>query len=134
MMPDEDRKTVLLVEDSDDTRRIYSAFLQHHGYRVLEAANGREGIQLARAERPDIIVMNLSMPVIDGISATTLLREDATMATTPIIVCTAYVQEDGSELAYAAGCDAYLEKPVEPSRLQGEIERLVRKSVIAGLD
>jgi CheY-like chemotaxis protein len=128
------QKTVLFVEDNDDTRRIYSTFFRHHGYHVLEAANGQEGVQLARESRPDVVVMNLSMPVIDGISATSLIKEHEVTAGIPIVVCTAFVREDGSDLAFAAGCDAYLEKPAEPSRVLEEVERLVAKKIPAILE
>ena len=116
-----------MVEDSDQTRDIYATFLEHHGWDVLTASDGRAGIRLARTERPDIVVMNLSMPVIDGVAATELLREHESTAGIPIIVCTAYVREDGAHRALQAGCDSYLEKPVPPSRLLEEIERFVMR-------
>jgi two-component system, cell cycle response regulator DivK len=118
-------KTVLLVEDSEDTRDIYGTMLQHHGYRVLEAASGEDGIRMAKSELPDIIVMNLSLPEVDGISAAHTLKRDAQTGRIPIIACTGFVVEDGGDQAEDAGCDSYLEKPCEPTRILEEVQRFI---------
>lgn len=118
-------KTVLLVEDSEDTREIYTVILEHHGYRVLGEANGADGITTARAARPDVIVMNVSLPGIDGLAAAQILKHDPATSDIPIIACTAFIHEDGAGPAEAAGCESYLEKPCDPSRLLAEVERLM---------
>lgn len=125
-------KTVLIVDDDYDTRTIWLTMLQYRGYTTLEAADGPEGIQLARERHPDVIVMNLSMPKLDGIGATTILREDPVTAHIPIIACTGFVREDGLDDAAEAGCNAYLEKPCEPSRVVEEVERFIGPPVAAG--
>ena len=117
-------KTVLLVEDDPDTRLIYGTMLRAAGYDVVEAKDGREGVGLAAAHRPDAIIMNLVLPGVDGISATEMIRKDATMAHVPIIVCTAFLQAEGEALAEEAGGSVYLEKPCSPSRLVEEVRRL----------
>jgi two-component system, cell cycle response regulator DivK len=118
-------KTVLLVDDDDDTRSIYHAVLRHHGYEVLLAPDGPEGIRLARTRSPLVIVMNLSMPKLDGISAISILRDDPRTGGIPIIACTGFVREDGEELAEDAGCDSYLEKPCQPTRLLAEVQKFI---------
>ena len=118
-------KTVLLVEDDPDTRLIYSTMLEQAGYRVIQGRDGTEGVELAREHVPDLIVMNLVMPRIDGLSATELIRANPATATTPIIACTAFLHEDGADMAQDAGCDGYLEKPCEPTRLVCEVKRFL---------
>jgi two-component system, cell cycle response regulator DivK len=123
---------VLVVDDDFDTRTIWLAALEHHGYVVLEAHDGPEGISLAQQQVPDVIVMNLSMPKLDGLTATALLRQDPRTAAIPIIACTGFVREDGEDRAEDAGCDAYLEKQCEPSRVLEEVERFIGPPVHAG--
>jgi two-component system, cell cycle response regulator DivK len=125
-------KTVLVVEDDPDTRNIWSTILQHHGYRVYDAPDGTQGILSAREHKPDLIIMNLSMPRLDGISTTVLLRNDPRTRDIPIIACTGFVRDDGGDHAEDAGCNAYIEKPCEPSRLVAEIERFIGPPVAAG--
>jgi two-component system, cell cycle response regulator DivK len=119
------QKTVLLVEDDPDTRLIYRTILAATGFHVVEAADGREGVERAREVQPDLIVMNLVLPHIDGLSATELIRTNPATASTPIIACTAFVQEDGAGMAFDAGCNVYLEKPCEPTRLVAAVRQLL---------
>jgi two-component system, cell cycle response regulator DivK len=118
-------KKVLVVDDDLDTRIIWLTALEHHGYHVIGANDGPEGIASAQEHAPDVIVMNLSMPKLDGLSATAVLRQDPRTATIPIIACTGFVRQDGGDRAEDAGCDAYLEKPCEPSRVVREVERFI---------
>jgi two-component system, cell cycle response regulator DivK len=118
-------KRVLIVDDDLDTRVIWQTALEHHGYSCTNAQDGPDGIRTARSEVPDLIVMNLSMPKLDGISATVLLRNDPLTAKIPIIACTGYAREDGEDEAEDAGVDAYLEKPCDPSRMVEEVERII---------
>ncbi len=119
------QRTVLLVEDDPDTRLIYSTMLRASGFNVIEARDGTEGIEFARAHVPDLIVMNLVMPQIDGLSATEVIRTNPALASVPIIACTAFLHEDGAEMAQIAGCDGYLEKPCEPTRLVATVQRFL---------
>jgi two-component system, cell cycle response regulator DivK len=125
-------KKVLLVENDGDTREIYATALQHNGYIVLLAKDGGEGVRIAQEHGPDLIVMNLAMPRVDGLSATSLLRDDPRTATIPIVACTGFSYNDGAERAEDAGANAYLEKPVEPSRMVQEVERIIGPAVPAG--
>lgn len=118
-------KVVLLVEDNEDNRTVYRTILEHFGYRVIEARNGEEGIQLARSERPDLILMDISIPVIDGWEATRILKSDPETATIPIVALTAHALASDRLKAQEVGCDGYLAKPCEPRRVVAEVERLI---------
>ena len=124
-------KKILVVENDEDTRSIYTTALEHHGYDVLQAEHGAEGIELAREHHPDLILMNLSMPEIDGISATSILRGEPGTADIPIIACTGFISADGQDKAVDAGVDAYLEKPCMPSRILEEVEKFIGPPLLA---
>jgi len=118
-------KTVLIVEDNEDNRLIYSQYLAHGGFRVLEAANGAEGIDVARRERPDIVLMDISMPVMDGLTATRALKADADLRSIPVIALTAHAMASDEAMAREAGCDGYISKPVMPREVRAEVERWI---------
>ena len=118
-------KTVLLVEDNEDNRIIYSTILQHFGYRVMEALNGEEGIAKARAEKPDLILMDISIPVIDGWEATQVLKRDPETRSIPIVALTAHALVSDREKAMEVGCDSYLAKPCEPKAVVSEVARFI---------
>lgn len=112
------RKTVLLVDDDRDNRTIYTVLLEHVGYTVLQATNGADGVRLARENLPDIILMDLSMPVLDGWGAIRQLREDQRTAQIPVCALSAHVLLEGDyDRARAAGFDCYLTKPIEPRQV-----------------
>ncbi len=121
----ENRKTVLLVEDNEDNLVVYRTILEHVGYRVVEARDGEEGVARARQERPDLILMDISIPKIDGWEATQRLKAGADTDSIPIIALTAHALEEDRQKALQAGCDGYLAKPVEPRRVVQEVERFV---------
>jgi len=114
--------TVLLAEDSEDTRHVLSMELRHYGCRVLTASDGREAVETALAEHPDLILMDLNLPRLDGLAATERIREHCELDATPIIAVTAYDTYGIREAALEAGCQAYLLKPLE----SGALERAVR--------
>jgi CheY-like chemotaxis protein len=120
-------KKVLLVEDNEDNRIVYSTILQHFGYIVMEALNGEEGIAKARAERPDLILMDISIPVIDGWEATQVLKRDPETRGIPIIALTAHALASDREKAMEVGCDSYLAKPCEPKAVVSEVEKFIGK-------
>jgi CheY-like chemotaxis protein len=120
-------KTVLLVEDNEDNRIVYSTILQHFGYVVMEALNGEEGIAKARNERPDLILMDISIPVIDGWEATQVLKRDPETRGIPIIALTAHALASDREKAMEVGCDSYLAKPCEPKAVVSEVEKFIGK-------
>lgn len=115
-------KTVLIVEDNYDNRTIYEVILERAGYRVLQAHNGAEGVRLARRSRPDLIIMDLSMPVLDGWGAVAELKADPRTADIPVLALSAHVVVNGDyRRSQEAGFAAYLTKPVEPKHVLEEV-------------
>ena len=116
---------VLLVEDNEMNRDMLSRRLIRRGFQVVFAMDGQQGIDLARSERPDIILMDMSLPIIDGWEATRRLKADDSTRGVPVIGLTAHAMSGDREKAIEAGCDDYDTKPVELDRLIGKIERLL---------
>jgi two-component system, cell cycle response regulator DivK len=116
---------VLLVEDNEMNRDMLSRRLIRRGFQVVFAMDGQQGIDLARSERPDIILMDMSLPVIDGWEATRCLKADDATRSVPVIGLTAHAMSGDREKAIEAGCDDYDTKPVELDRLIGKIEHLL---------
>ena len=117
--------TVLLVEDTEDNRFMMRRLLEMSGYRVVEAMNGEEAVKLARAETPQLILMDLSLPVIDGLAATRLIRKVPALAATPIIAVSAHDTSDFQAEAVEAGCNSYVTKPIDFNKLEKLIEQLL---------
>jgi CheY-like chemotaxis protein len=124
-------QTLLLVEDNEDNRIIYSTVLRHLGYEVVEALDGVEAVALARSRLPDLILMDISIPEMDGWEATRVLRADATTTHIPIIALTAHALPDDRERAQAVGFTAYLAKPIEPRAVVAEVQRWIGKGKAA---
>jgi CheY-like chemotaxis protein len=120
--------TILLVEDNVHSQTIYRLILEHHGFQVLLAENGEEGIRMARDVHPDLILMDISIPVIDGWEATRILKADERVREIPIVALTAHALDSDRATAAQAGCDGYLAKPVEPRRVVQEVERLIGRA------
>jgi len=118
-------KTVLLVEDNEDNRTVYRTILEHFGYKVTEARNGEDGVKMAREEHPDLILMDISIPLIDGWEATRILKKDPATSSIPIIALTAHALATDRAKAQEVGCDGYLAKPCEPRRVVAEVERFI---------
>lgn len=116
---------VLLVEDNEMNRDMLSRRLTRRGFEVIFAVNGQQGVELARSERPDIILMDMSLPVLDGWEATRLVKADNVTRSVPVIGLTAHAMSGDRERAIEAGCDDYDTKPVELDRLIGKIQRLL---------
>lgn len=117
--------TVLFVEDQLELRAIHAAYLGSHGYRVITAADGETGIALAHAERPDIIVVDHSLPKCSGVDVATAVHRNPDTATIPIVMMTAVPYGAIGKKAMAAGCVGFLSKPCQPSRLLSELKRFV---------
>lgn len=116
-------KTILIVEDNYDNRAIYTVALEIAGFEVIEAHNGEEGVQLARERSPDLIIMDLSMPVLDGWGAVKKLKSDPGTAHIPVLALSAHVVLNGDyRRSKEAGFAAYLTKPVEPKQVVREVE------------
>ncbi len=116
---------ILLVEDNEMNRDMLSRRLMRRGFEVVFAVDGQQGIDLARSEKPDIILMDMSLPVVDGWEATRRVKSDDATRNVPVIGLTAHAMSGDREKAIEAGCDDYDTKPVELDRLIGKIERLL---------
>jgi two-component system, cell cycle response regulator DivK len=119
------RKVVLLVEDHEDSRYICSAILQHHGYRIMEAMDGATGVQLAQQYLPDLILLDVTLPVLDGWTAAQRLRESLDTSRIPIVALTAHAQRADQERGEQLGFAAYLVKPCSPTRVLAEVRRII---------
>jgi two-component system, cell cycle response regulator DivK len=119
------RPRVLLVEDDPTQRDMYATYLLAKGLRVITAVDGSAAISLAFEFLPDIIVMDLALPHVDGWQATRRLKQDACTAGIPIVACTAHILRGSVEKAIDAGCDAYITKPCLPNDLLVEIRRML---------
>lgn len=118
---------VLIVDDFEDNRAMYSEFLRYSGFEVIEASNGLEAIQMATSAVPDVIVMDLSLPVLDGWEATRRLKADDRTRHVPVIALTGHALEGHSQGAREAGCDGFLAKPCLPETLLETIETMLSR-------
>ena len=116
-------RSIMVVEDYDDTRVMLKRVLEGKGYRVLEAVNGQQAVEMAERERPDLILMDLDLPILDGISATQRIRKQAEMVDVPIVAVTAYPMSYTHVKAFAKGCDEYLAKPIDFAELDNLLRR-----------
>lgn len=120
--PDDSPRTILIVDDFDDTRLLLRTWLQKKGFRVVEAENGNRAISAAESQRPDLIIMDVEMPELDGLEATRKIRELEGFEAVPILAVSAYGADQYRDHALAAGCNEYVSTPFEPD----ELERLIR--------
>lgn len=118
-------KRVLLIEDTEDNRQIVRDLLSHAGYGLVEATDGASGVQAALREMPDLILMDIQLPVMDGYEATRRIRAEARTAHIPIIAVTSYALSGDESKAKAAGCDAYIAKPYSPRALLALVRRFL---------
>jgi two-component system, cell cycle response regulator DivK len=116
---------VLVVDDFADNREMYSEYLTYSGYDVIEAKNGKEALEAAQARSPDIIIMDLSLPVMDGWEATRRLKADDRTRSIPVVALTGHALAGHSQGAREAGCDSFLAKPCLPDQLVAEIKRML---------
>ena len=118
---------VLVVEDQEDLRAILRFTLEGAGYEVVEAVNGAEGVARAEASRPDLVLMDIQMPVLDGYDATRQIKALPGLAATPIIAVSSFAMKGDEEKARAAGCDAYVTKPYSPKQLLGLVQEILAR-------
>ena len=124
-------KTILLVEDNEPSRDALGRRLERRGYQVVPAVDGAQAVALARQAQPQLILMDLGLPVMDGWEATRQLKGDAATRHIPIIVLSAHAMTDDRELAFAAGGDDFDSKPIRFERLLDKIEKLLSKGALA---
>jgi two-component system, cell cycle response regulator DivK len=110
-------KRILVVEDQDDLRGVLRDLLTGSGYEVAEAADGQDGVAKAQSELPDLILMDIQLPIIDGYEATRQIKADPNLKTVPIIAVSSFAMKDDEEKARASGCEHYVTKPYSPIQL-----------------
>jgi len=119
------RKCILVVEDQEDNRQILRDLLTSGGFDMIEAENGADAITAAEANRPDLILMDIQLPVLDGYEATRRIKANPALKSIPIIVVTSYALSGDEEKARLAGCDDYVAKPFSPRALLAKIKAYV---------
>ena len=110
-------KRILVVEDQQDLRDVLRTLLTGSGYEIIEAADGKAGVAQAKTERPDLILMDIQMPVLDGYDATRQIKANPNLKSTPIIAVSSFAMKGDEEKARASGCDHYVTKPYSPVQL-----------------
>ena len=122
-------RTIMVVEDYDDTRLLLKKGLEGLGYSVLEASNGQEAVDIAAREHLDLILMDLDLPIIDGIVATQRIRQQTERQHVPIVAVTAYPMSYTRVKAFAEGCDDYMAKPIDMSELARLVNRYLKPAI-----
>jgi two-component system cell cycle response regulator DivK len=118
-------KRILVVEDHEDNRQILRDLLASAGYEMIEAENGEAGVAAATAQVPDLILMDIQLPILDGYEATRRIKANPALKAIPIIVVTSYALSGDEDKARAAGCDAYIAKPYSPRQLLARIREFL---------
>lgn len=119
--------TILYVEDNLDNRTLVRRILTAEGYTLLEAANATQAMEILKITQPDLILMDINMPDMDGYSLTSKIKETPRFEATPIIALTANVMRGDRERSLEAGCDGYIQKPIDIDKLSDQIERFLRR-------
>ena len=120
-------KRILVVDDEEGIVKLVKMYLEHHRYEILVANDGQEGLEKAKTEKPDLIVLDLMLPKINGYKVCGLLKKDTRYAKTPVILFTAKAQEKDVKLGEEVGADAYITKPYEPEILLAKIKELLKQ-------
>jgi two-component system cell cycle response regulator DivK len=118
-------KRILVVEDQEDNRRIVRDLLTSVGYEVVEAVSGEDGVRMAETQAPDLILMDIQLPGLDGYEATRRIKANAVLRRIPIITVTSYALSGDDARAFEAGCDAYVSKPYSPRALLAKIREFL---------
>lgn len=116
---------ILYIEDNESNMYLVAFLLQARGHTVLQAWDGRQGVEAALRERPELILLDIQLPVMDGYEIARRLRAEASLAGVPLVALTSYAMAGDREKALAAGCDGYLEKPIQPETFVASIERFL---------
>ena len=125
---------ILIVDDDVDTMRLVGIMLQRQGYQIVAASNGSQGLEKAIAEKPDLILLDVMMPDMDGYEVTRRLRQNPSTATIPILMFTAKTQLDDKVTGFEVGADDYLTKPTHPTELQSHVKALLARTAVDKTD
>ncbi|MEX2577451.1 MAG: response regulator [Verrucomicrobiales bacterium] len=118
-------KTVLLIEDNEQNRYLATFLLESRGFRVVSATDGLSGIESAKESPPDLILLDIQLPIIDGYEVARRLRAEPGLSRIPVVAVTSYAMSGDREKALRAGCDGYLEKPINPETFVDEVSRFL---------
>lgn len=118
-------KRILVIEDTEDNRQILRDLLTTAGYEVLEATDGEMGLAMAAQHKPDLVLMDIQLPQIDGYEATRRIKADPALKHIPVVAVTSYALSGDEEKTRAAGCDGYIAKPFSPRQLLGKVRELI---------
>ena len=116
---------ILLVEDNEQNRYLATFLLEQRGYQVVHAESGPRGLELAASERPDLILLDIQLPGMDGHAVARTLKSDAALKAIPIVAVTSYAMTGDREKVFAAGAQGYIEKPIDPATFVSEVERFL---------
>lgn len=119
---------ILLIEDNDQNRYLVTFLLERHGYEIVEASDGPMGIELAGLVPPDLILLDIQLPTMDGYAVARALRSNPALAGTPIVAVTSYAMSGDRERSLAAGCNGYIEKPINPDTFVTEVQRYLEEA------
>ncbi len=123
---------ILLIEDNDRNRYLTTYILEHSGHVVVQARDGREGIELAAAAPPDLILLDIQLPDLDGFGVAEVLRRNRELAATPIVAVTSHAMVGDRERILGAGCNGYIEKPIDPDTFADEVAAYLRRPPARG--
>lgn len=118
-------KKILLIEDNEQNRYLTTFLLEKHGYTIISAIDGKLGLELASQVCPDLILLDIQLPGMDGYAVAQMLKKDPQLQNIPIVAVTSYAMVGDREQAMAAGCDGYIEKPINPETFVSEVERFL---------
>ena len=116
------KKRILYIEDNEQNLYLVTFILERHGYAVTAARDGRQGIAMAAAERPDLILLDIQLPLMDGYEVARALRRNADLDDIPIVAVTSYAMAGDRDKAIEAGCNGYIEKPINPDTFIGQVQ------------
>ena len=116
-------KTILVIEDNEQNIYLVTFILEKHGYQIIQARDGEQGIALARESKPDLILLDIQLPVMDGYAVARELRKNHDLGTVPIVAVTSYAMVGDRERILEAGCSGYIEKPINPETFVADIEQ-----------
>ena len=123
------QETVLIIEDNEQNRYLVTFLLEQHGYRVVVASDGASGIEAARNLRPDLILLDIQLPLLDGYAVARAIRETESLRDIPIVAVTSYAMVGDREKCMAVGCNGYIEKPINPETFVSEIAGFLKPSL-----
>ena len=116
-------KTILIIEDNDDNMKLISFILEKNGYRTIRAVNGREGIDMAIKESPDLVLLDIQLPDMNGIEVLEIIRHSESNGSLPIVAVTSFAMSGDRQRLLSSGCNGYIEKPINPETIMEEIRR-----------